>query len=206
MSNIANVQLNPGTHVSLTGSAVVPVLDGVPSDVSGVGPTVMGYATLGEVATFVDSGGGTGPLIVTDNSAAAFAVGPTGATNPTFNIDASTASQTCGISITGSDAITGGGAIAAIGSGADAGIAIDAKGAGSIDIAVRNTGANTVTIGSGQAPVLLQGTTNVVGATGQQVGFYGHAASAQQVLATGAAHTVDDVITALQNLGLVKQS
>jgi hypothetical protein len=36
--------------------------------------------------------------------------------------------------------------------------------------------------------------------------FYGVAAVARQVLATGAGHTVDDVIAALQNLGLVKQS
>jgi hypothetical protein len=38
------------------------------------------------------------------------------------------------------------------------------------------------------------------------VGFYGVTAIARAVLATGAGHTVDDVITALQNLGLVKQS
>jgi hypothetical protein len=38
------------------------------------------------------------------------------------------------------------------------------------------------------------------------LGFYGHADIACAVLATGAAHTVDDVITALQNVGLVKQS
>ena len=38
------------------------------------------------------------------------------------------------------------------------------------------------------------------------VGFYGKTPVAQQLLATGAAHTVDDVITALQALGLVKQA
>ncbi len=38
------------------------------------------------------------------------------------------------------------------------------------------------------------------------VGFYGHTAAAQQVLATGVTHTVDDVIRALQALGLLKQS
>jgi hypothetical protein len=38
------------------------------------------------------------------------------------------------------------------------------------------------------------------------IGFYGATAIARAVLATGAGHTVDDVITALQNLGLVKQS
>lgn len=38
------------------------------------------------------------------------------------------------------------------------------------------------------------------------LGFYGVAPIARAVLATGAGHTVDDVIQALQNLGLVKQS
>lgn len=38
------------------------------------------------------------------------------------------------------------------------------------------------------------------------IGFYGTAPIAQAVLATGAGKTVDNVITALQNLGLVKQS
>ena len=38
------------------------------------------------------------------------------------------------------------------------------------------------------------------------MGFHGVTPVARQVLATGAGHTVDDVITALQALGLVKQS
>lgn len=38
------------------------------------------------------------------------------------------------------------------------------------------------------------------------IGFYGSTPIAQAVLATGAGATVDNVITALQNLGLVKQS
>ena len=41
---------------------------------------------------------------------------------------------------------------------------------------------------------------------GANVGFYGTAPIAQAVLATGAGATVDNVITALQNLGLVKQA
>jgi hypothetical protein len=41
---------------------------------------------------------------------------------------------------------------------------------------------------------------------GSNVGFYGTAPIAQAVLATGVGASVDDVITALQNLGLVKQS
>lgn len=41
---------------------------------------------------------------------------------------------------------------------------------------------------------------------GLKLGFYGVTPVARQVLATGAGASVDDVITALQNLGLVKQS
>ncbi len=41
---------------------------------------------------------------------------------------------------------------------------------------------------------------------GGQLGFYTTAAALRQVLATGAGHVVDDVITALQNLGLVQQA
>ncbi len=42
--------------------------------------------------------------------------------------------------------------------------------------------------------------------TSGKVGFYGVTPITRAVLATGAGRTVDDVITALQNLGLVKQS
>ncbi len=48
--------------------------------------------------------------------------------------------------------------------------------------------------------------TGQIGNSGDSLGFYGQTAVARQLLATGAGHTVDDVITALQNLGLVKQS
>lgn len=51
----------------------------------------------------------------------------------------------------------------------------------------------------------IKGNANIAG-SGKNLGFYGVTAIARAVLATGAAHTVDDVITALQNLGLVKQS
>ncbi len=46
----------------------------------------------------------------------------------------------------------------------------------------------------------------VGGASGQKLAFYGSTPIVQPLLATGAAHTVDDVITALQNLGLVRQT
>jgi hypothetical protein len=46
----------------------------------------------------------------------------------------------------------------------------------------------------------------VGGASGQKLAFWGSSPIVQPLLATGAAHTVDDVITVLQNLGLVRQS
>lgn len=44
------------------------------------------------------------------------------------------------------------------------------------------------------------------GASGQKIGFFNATPIVQPLLATGAGHTVDDVITTLQNLGLVRQS
>lgn len=43
-------------------------------------------------------------------------------------------------------------------------------------------------------------------ATGQKLGFWNQTPVVQQVLATGASHTVDDVITFMQTVGLCKQS
>ena len=48
--------------------------------------------------------------------------------------------------------------------------------------------------------------TQIATATGQKLGFWGHAPAVQQVLATGAGKAVDDVITFLQAIGLCKQS
>lgn len=48
--------------------------------------------------------------------------------------------------------------------------------------------------------------TKIGTATGQKLAFWNQTPVVQQVLATGAGHTVDDVITLLQTLGLCKQS
>lgn len=58
-----------------------------------------------------------------------------------------------------------------------------------------------------QAQVVWQGVSTQIGtASAHKVGFHGVAPIAQQTLATGAGASADDIITALQNLGLVKQS
>ena len=43
-------------------------------------------------------------------------------------------------------------------------------------------------------------------AAGVRLGFYGVTPTARQLFATGAGHTVDQLITVLQNLGLIRQS
>ena len=49
------------------------------------------------------------------------------------------------------------------------------------------------------------GTGVQIAGSGNKVGFYGITPVSRQVLATGTGKTVDNVITALQNLGLVSQ-
>jgi hypothetical protein len=48
--------------------------------------------------------------------------------------------------------------------------------------------------------------SNILWHQGTDLGFYNHAYTAQQVLATGAGNDADDIIAALQALGLVKQA
>lgn len=82
---------------------------------------------------------GTGTLAVTSNAANALAVGPNGATNPAFQVDASTASQASGIKVTG--AVTAGAvAIVAIDSGPSTNLTLSAKGGGAVSIGNSSTG------------------------------------------------------------------
>jgi len=72
--------------------------------------------------------------------------------------------------------------------------ATDASRTSQLDFVAYDSGGSRVTMSlgaNGAAPL---------------VGFYGVAPVVRQLLATGAGHTVDDVITALQALGLVRQS
>lgn len=69
----------------------------------------------------------------------------------------------------------------------------------SVTLSSTGTGTISLTVGAG-------GTVQVGGNIAALLGFYGHAATAQQTLATSAGATADDIITALQALGLVKQA
>lgn len=100
-------------------------------------------------------------LALTGTSANIIAAGPAGTTNPTVQVDASTASAATGIKIK-SAAAASGVAISAISSGTNEALAIDAKGSGSVQIAKVSTG--LVDIG---ASTQVTGDTVLVSATNQ---------------------------------------
>lgn len=81
----------------------------------------------------------SGAIAVTSSSASALAVGANGSTNPVLKIDASTASVATGISVTGAAAASGV-AVAAISSGTNENLKIDAKGSGTITLGGTSTG------------------------------------------------------------------
>jgi hypothetical protein len=81
---------------------------------------------------------------------------------------------------------------------------------------ILDDGSGNMTVGGNftvtDAKNIILGTTTgtqigtVGGASGQKLAFFGSTPVTQPLLATGASHTVDDVITTLQTLGLVRQS
>jgi hypothetical protein len=144
---------------------------------------------------------GSGADTITSASANALAVGLNGATNPAFNVDASTASSATGINIK-SAAAAGGLAISVISSGTNEALTINAKGSGTIGIGNVSTGAVTITPATTLSAALTYGgvtLSNAVTGTGNMVlsaspTFSGTVAGAGthplSVLATQAANTV----------------
>lgn len=86
--------------------------------------------------------------VVTSTSANAVAVGPNGATNPTFNVDASTSNAATGLDVVGA-AAAGGLAVKTISSGTDESMTLDAKGAGTLTLNGTATGATKIGHGFG---------------------------------------------------------
>ncbi len=106
------------------------------TNLTATGNTVLGNAVSDTLTV-------TGATSITSSSASALAVGLNGATTPVLKIDASTASQAAGLSVTG--AASGSGvAVEAIG-GTNEPITINAKGSGAIGIGSVSTGAVTIT-------------------------------------------------------------
>lgn len=82
-------------------------------------------------------------ITVDARHAKALVVGSAGATNPAFQVDSSTASAATGVKVTAA-APAGGVAIAAISSGTDESVTLDAKGAGAVTVAATSTGGANV--------------------------------------------------------------
>lgn len=83
-------------------------------------------------------------------SANALTVGPNGTTNPTFNVDTSTASAATGMNVK-SAAAGSGVAVTTLSSGTNENLTVDAKGSGTVGINTVGTSAGAVTIGNSTA-------------------------------------------------------
>lgn len=118
----------------------------------------------------------TGAGTVTSTSATALTVGANGATNPVVQVDANTASVATGVKITGAAAAAGV-AVAAISSGTNEALTIDAKGSGTITLngtgtgaitsprAIVSTGTGGVGYATGAGGAVTQATSRTTGVT-----------------------------------------
>lgn len=123
--------LTVGGNLNVTGDIVV-------DDVTIDALTVTGNTVLGNAVT--DTTTITGATTINSTAAVAFAVGATAAgANPALLVNAATASSATGVSIT-SAAAAGGVALAAISSGTDESLTINAKGSGTVTINGTATG------------------------------------------------------------------
>jgi hypothetical protein len=138
--------------------------------------------------------------IITSTSATALTAGPNGTTNPSFNVDASTASAATGLNVK-SAAAAGGLAVSVISSGTNESLTIDAKGSGTVTINGTATGAislaRTTTVTSSAASALAVGPS---GATNPVLQIDASTASAATgVKITGAAAAGGVAIAAISS-------
>lgn len=103
-----------------------------------------------------------GTTTMTSSSAAALAVGPSGATNPSFNVDASTGSAVNGLNVK-SSASGNGVALSVISSGTNEPLTVDAKGSGAMVLGAVSTG--LVIAGRGSTKVIVTSGTKTTIAT-----------------------------------------
>jgi hypothetical protein len=121
---------------------------------------VAGNITAGGTIT---STGSSGATTITSSSANALAVGPAGTTNPSFQVDASTASAVTGIKIKAA-ASASGTELSVISSGSNEPLVLNGKGSGNVVIGNNSTG--TVYLGRGGKKALISSCT-VTALTGQ---------------------------------------
>lgn len=131
-AGVALAVISSGTNEALT-------LDAKGSGTITLGGTSTGAITLGRATTISGNTGVTGTGTVTSTSASALAVGANGATNPVLKVNANTASVATGIEVIGA-AAAGGVDVAAISSGTNEALTINAKGSGTITLGSASTG------------------------------------------------------------------
>lgn len=142
---------------TLSSGDVIPV---TPS----TNPTLNVGITATNLATYVKASG-SGPSVVTSASANAFAVGPTGTTAPTFNVDASVTSNVTGLNVQG-QATTAGVFVTALGSTNEP-VFLAGKGTGPVNI-----GGTTTTLAGLQVAQTASAVNDLLitnGATGTNV-------------------------------------
>jgi len=125
-------------------------------------------------------------LLIASSAATALSVGLNGATNPAFNVDASTGSSATGINIA-SAAATAGVALSVLSSGTNENLTVDAKGSGTITLAGTSTGAITLTRATTMSNALTYGgvtLSNAVTGTGNMVLSAGPTFSGSPALST----------------------
>lgn len=119
---------------------------GIKGRITNGGSNTLGILSLQTRALAADAAlterltiGAAGETAVISSSASAFTVGPTGATNPTFQVRSDTASAASGLAVIAGVA-AGPVTLAAVSSGTDTSVRIDGKGTGSITLGNTSTG------------------------------------------------------------------
>lgn len=166
-----------------------------------------------------------GSEVITSTSANAFAVGPAGTTNPSFNVDASTASAATGLNIAAA-AAGGGVLITTLSSGSAEDLSIRSKSTGTLNlntnaagnvnfangtfisttgaIVGKSTSANALSVGANAAtnPVLKIDASTASVATG--VSITGAAAAAGVAVAAISSGTDENLTIAAKGAGTVR--
>lgn len=219
----AQVLIDSAASATLSTTAVIPVLNGA---VTGTGSAVSAQTTLASLATFFGTNMTTaGAITVTGSDAnpagtVRYVASPDGGTTGlAFNV---LTGGTYNFRIAGSAHLALSANSLTLGS-AGAASSINGRAASGTDTASGSTTFNAnvgtgsgavggyvfkvpITHGSDSVAQTLTEVLKLDATTSVRIGFYGVTPTTRQVLATGTGKTVDNVITALQTLGLVSQT
>lgn len=142
--------------------------------------------------------GKDGAVTVTSAAADALAVGPNGGTNPALQVDGSTSSAATGVKVTGAAAAAGV-ALAAISSGTNENMTIDAKGSGTVTINGTATGAIALGAATTGAGAILS--SSATGGIGYATGAGGAVAQITSRTTGVTSNTVSGAITLFSAAG-----